>query len=166
MGTHRASSTSVSSVSAAGMLRSSSAGVKASAQCHRVVAPETTSDRVIQWKYIKYEVGIEQCEGFNLMRRLLVPGGGEIKKIAKSTGAKLTVRGKGSGHLEEQKEVSDEPLVIWISSAYPENLAGARVEVEELIAVLHEEYRAFCVKRALPTPELTVSTGTFSRSPP
>jgi hypothetical protein len=113
---------------------------------------------------VNYEVGIEQEEDFNLMRRLLVPGGGQIRRIAHLTGAKLTVRGEGSGHLEgpENKEVSNEPLMICICSAYPDNLAGARREVEELIVKLHEDYRAFCHERGFPEPELKISPGVIA----
>jgi hypothetical protein len=128
-----------------------------------MVPKKTKATAPMSWNKtnVKYEVGIRQDEDFNLMRRLLVPGGGEIKRIAQLTGAQLTVRGKGSGHLEgpQHKEVSDEPLMIWICSAYPESLAGARSEVEVLVRVLHEEYRVFCKKRRLPEPELTISPG-------
>jgi hypothetical protein len=113
---------------------------------------------------VNYEVGIKQEEDFNLMRRLLVPGGGQIRRIAHLTGAKLTVRGEGSGHLEgpENKEVSNEPLMICICSAYPDSLAGARREVEELIVKLHEDYRSFCHERSLPAPELQIKPGVIA----
>lgn len=110
---------------------------------------------------VKYKVGIKQEEDFNLMRRLLVPGGGHIKRIAQATNAKLTVRGEGSGHLEgpNLKEATDEPLMICVVSAYPSSLAEARSEVEALLVTLHEEYRSHCHERELPVPKLTVSTG-------
>jgi len=114
------------------------------------------------WTLVKYKAGIKQEEAFNLMRRLLVPGGGHIKRIAKLTGAKLAVRGEGSGHHEGpiQKEVkSDEPLVICIWSAYASSLGLARTQVEELIVQLHEDYRAFCRKREFPVPVLEIMEG-------
>merc|ERR1712098_48786 len=115
-------------------------------------------------KLVKYKVGIKQEEDFNLMRRLLVPGGGHIRRIAQLTGAKLIVRGEGSGHLEGPllKEVKDEPLMICICSAYPSSLDSARSEVEKLVKQLHEDYRAFCRKREHPVPTLTIHKGEVS----
>lgn len=107
----------------------------------------------------KYKVGIKQDDGFNLMRRLLVPGGGHIKRIALATGAKLTVRGEGSGHGVEMK---DEPLAICICSAYPSSLDNARLHTEELILQLHEDYRTFCRSRSLSVPQLIVHSGETS----
>merc|ERR1712072_67706 len=100
-------------------------------------------------------------EDFNLMRRLLVPGGGHIKRIAQLTGAKLTVRGEGSGYQEDQ-QVKNEPINICIWSAYASSLDKARSAVEELLQQLHEEYRGFCRKRNLPVPELKIPPGESS----
>jgi len=112
----------------------------------------------------KYKVGIKQDDGFNLMRRLLVPGGGHIKRIALATGAKLTVRGEGSGHSDgpSQKEMKDEPLAICICSAYPSSLDNAQHHTEELILQLHEDYRTFCRSRSLSVPQLIVHSGETS----
>lgn len=114
------------------------------------------------WTMVKYKVGIKQEEAFNLMRRLLVPSGGHIKRIAKLSGAKLAVRGEGSGHHQgpKQKEVkSEEPLVICIWSAYASSLGLARTQVEELIVQLHEDYQAFCRKSEFPVPVLEIVEG-------
>lgn len=108
----------------------------------------------------KYKVGIKQDDGFNLMRRLLVPGGGHIKRIAIATSAKLTVRGEGSG--ASSKEMKDEPLAICICSAYPSSLDNARLLTEELVLQLHEDYRTFCRSRSLSVPQLVVHPGETS----
>merc|ERR1712054_317550 len=67
----------------------------------------------------RYNVCIEQDRAFNVVRKLLGDRGSHMKSIAESTGAKLRIRGCGSGYLEgpEKKEASDEPLMVCISAA-------------------------------------------------
>jgi len=110
------------------------------------------------------KVGIRQDEQFNLVKRLLVPGGGHIKRIAMATGAKLTVRAEGSANMEGplMEEITDEPLMICIRTAYASSLDKAIVAVEDLIWQIHEDYRAFCWNRNLPEPELSVPPGEMS----
>jgi len=111
-----------------------------------------------------YKVGIRQDEQFNLVKRLLVPGGGHIKRIAMATGAKLTVRAEGSANMEGplMEEITDEPLMICIRTAYASSLDKAIVAVEDLIWQIHEDYRAFCWNRNLPEPKLSVPPGEMS----
>lgn len=100
----------------------------------------------------KFEVGIVQDEDFNVMRRLLVPAGGHMRRIAELTGAKLTVRGRGSGHPEGsgQKEL-DEPLSIFLCSTQTSDFALASQEVQELVSKLKEEYNE-CASRKTKRP--------------
>jgi hypothetical protein len=111
-----------------------------------------------------YKVGIRQDETFNLVKRLLVPSGGHIKRIAMATGAKLTVRAEGSADMEGPltEEITDEPLMICIRTAYASSLDRATVAVEDLIRQIHEDYRAFCWNRNFPEPELSVLPGEMS----
>lgn len=105
----------------------------------------------------RYEVGIKQDEEFNVMRKLLVPAGGHMRRIAEATGAKLCVRGRGSGHLEgpERKEI-DEPLQVCLTSTHTANIAQAASMTEEMLKGLHEEYRALRTKKGLPVPEFRI----------
>mmetsp|Transcript_8042 Transcript_8042/g.17447 ORF Transcript_8042/g.17447 Transcript_8042/m.17447 type:complete len:230 (+) Transcript_8042:56-745(+) len=83
-------------------------------------------------------------EEFNVMRRLLVPGGGHMSSIAKATGARLCVRGQGSGHPDgDDKSKSADPLSIWISPTQSSDLPEAKFRVESLLAQIQEEYRVF-----------------------
>merc|ERR1712224_1105710 len=96
-------------------------------------SPTPTSSGFGAWMLCKYKGGIKQDDGFNLMRRLLVPGGGHIKRIAHLTGANLAVRGEGSGQYDGplKKEVkATDPLTICIWSAYASSLRLAKVQVE------------------------------------
>ena len=103
---------------------------------------------------LKYKVGIEQDDDFNLMRRLLVPSGGHIKRISQISCAKLTIRGQGSGLSE-----ADEPINICIYSAYTSSLESAKYEVVKLLGQLHEEYRSYCCQSKLPAPTLNIPPG-------
>lgn len=62
---------------------------------------------------------IQLCadERYQLVRRLLAGGGARIRAIHEATGAKLRIRGRGSGHREGWMQVeAPEPLMLVISS--------------------------------------------------
>jgi len=113
---------------------------------------------------LRFKVGIKQDDDFNLMRRLLVPGGGHIKRIAQLSNAKLKLTASGTGHPESvQREIkSNDPVFICIWSAYTSSLEKARAHVETLLPKLHEDYRTFCSKRGFPVPQLTIPSGETS----
>jgi len=106
----------------------------------------------------RYNVCIEQDRAFNVVRKLLGDRGSHMKSIAENTGAKLRIRGRGSGFLEgpDQKEASDEPLMLCISAATREGFASAVQDVESLLEYVHEQYREFCEGRRLPAPRLSI----------
>eukprot|EP00746_Dinoflagellata_sp_MGD_P160427 gnl/MRDRNA2_/MRDRNA2_87171_c0_seq1.p1 gnl/MRDRNA2_/MRDRNA2_87171_c0~~gnl/MRDRNA2_/MRDRNA2_87171_c0_seq1.p1 ORF type:complete len:730 (+),score=175.58 gnl/MRDRNA2_/MRDRNA2_87171_c0_seq1:89-2278(+) len=106
----------------------------------------------------RYKVGIEQDRAFNVVQKLLGDRGSHMKTIAANTGSKLRIRGRGSGFLEgpDQKEASDEPLMLCISASTREGFDGAVEDVESLLEHVHDEYRAFCQHRNLPSPRLSV----------
>merc|ERR1719321_2560506 len=80
----------------------------------------------------RYNVGIEQNRAFNVVRKLLGDRGSHMKTIAENTGAKLRIRGCGSGFLEgpDQKEASDEPLMLCISAATRKGFDNAVEDAE------------------------------------
>merc|ERR1712072_1313084 len=91
----------------------------------------------------RYNVCIEQDRAFNVVRKLLGDRGSHMKSIAENSGAKLRIRGRGSGFLEgpDQKEASDEPLMLCISATSPEGFQRAVEDVESLLHQVHDEYR-------------------------
>jgi len=113
---------------------------------------------------LRFKVDIKQDDDFNLMRRLLVPGGGHIKRIAQLSNAKLKLTASGTGHPESaQREIkNNDPVFICIWSAYASSLEKARAHVETLLPKLHEDYRTFCSKRGFPMPQLTIPPGETS----
>jgi len=106
----------------------------------------------------RYNVCIEQDRAFNVVRKLLGDRGSHMKSIAENTGAKIRIRGRGSGFLEgpDQKEASNEPLMLCISAATREGFDSAVQDVESLLEYVHEQYREFCEGRSLPAPKLSV----------
>jgi hypothetical protein len=106
----------------------------------------------------RYLVGIEQDRSFNVVRKLLGDHGAHMKVIAENTGAKLRIRGRGSGFKEGQDNVeADEPLMICISATASEGFGNATEDVESLLKHVHDQYYAFCNDRNLPCPRLVVS---------
>jgi len=106
----------------------------------------------------RYNVCIEQDRAFNVVRKLLGDRGSHMKSIAENTGAKLRIRGRGSGYLEgpAKQEASDEPLMICVSAETREGFNNAVQDVESLLEYVHGLYRDFCQDRRLPSPRLSV----------
>lgn len=80
-----------------------------------------------------------------------------MKHIAGVTGAKLRLRGQGSKFLEgpEQKESSD-PLMLCISAPDVSGYEEAVRLVRERLEVIYAEYRQFCARSRLPSPQVEV----------
>merc|ERR1712093_765569 len=106
----------------------------------------------------RYHVGIEQDRAFNVVRKLLGDRGSHMKTIAENTGAKLRVRGRGSGFLEgpDKVEASDEPLMVCVSAMSHEGFEMAVQDVESLLEHVQDQYREFCHYRNLPVPSISV----------
>ena len=114
----------------------------------------------------KYEILIANDKDFQIARRLIGSKGCNMKKIinkCKSSGdgegIKLRLRGKGSGYREgpENKE-SDEPLHLCISSKNPEEMKKACLLVDELLKVIHEDYKEYCEKNNVPQLNTQIAT--------
>lgn len=76
------------------------------------------SKRLRLWAHIYLHM---QVDGFDLVPRLIGCGGCNMRRIAEQTGAKLRIRGRGSGHLEVecgngQKEEARAPLMIAVTT--------------------------------------------------
>merc|ERR1712045_921430 len=90
-------------------------------------------------------------------RKVLGPHGQHMKAIAEKSGAKLRLRGRGSGFLEgvEQQESTDE-LMLCVSAPDSAGYAGAVRLVSELLEGVYEDYRTFCARSGFAVPELQV----------
>merc|ERR1712176_989738 len=105
----------------------------------------------------QFFIGIEEESKFKVTQKVLGLHGQYMKAIAKESGAKLRLRGRGSGFLEgdEQQESTDE-LMLCVSATDSEGYAEAVRLVRELLERVYEDYRAFCRKSGQAAPALDI----------
>ncbi|TMW65745.1 hypothetical protein Poli38472_008387 [Pythium oligandrum] len=93
----------------------------------------------------KMLVGIEPDNEFGVTRRIIGPGGSHMKRISQEAGggAKIKVRGRGSGSKESTEDEANEPLMIIVSA---ENERSFRIACEltgQLLDNIHHDYQVF-----------------------
>ncbi|CAE7271534.1 unnamed protein product [Symbiodinium sp. CCMP2592] len=105
----------------------------------------------------QFLIGIEQDSEFNVRQRIFGERGHHMKIIAKRTGAKLRLRGLGSGFKEgPERVVSSDPLMLCVSSTDDQGHQEAVRLVEELLTGVHNQYRDFCSSTGRRIPALKV----------
>lgn len=111
-------------------------------------------------KYLcRMKVCIEEDYSFQVCRRIIGPGGENMKRIVDAAGkdgmVKIRLRGRGSKYLEgpEHKESSD-PLMLCVSATSRRAFERSAQAIEELLASIHDEYLAHCKVKGLPCPSL------------
>lgn len=95
----------------------------------------------------QFIIGIEEEPKFRVVRKIVGPGGQNMKTIAEQTGAKMRLRGRGSKFLEgpEKKESSD-PLMLCLSVTGRWAYETSAQQISQLLEKVYSEYRQFCHK--------------------
>lgn len=105
----------------------------------------------------QFIIGIDEEPTFRVVRRLLGPGGKNVKAIAEETGAKLRLRGVGSKFLEgPQKLESTDPLMLCVSAPTDSGYDTAVHMVQEILQHIYIEYQEFQSNNGVCTSPLSI----------
>ena len=92
----------------------------------------------------RFDIGIDNEKEFQVARRIIGQKGCNMKKIVDVSGAKLRLRGKGSGYLEgPSKSESPEPLHLCVSCTTQSGYTAAVQAVTEILEGVYMDYAKF-----------------------
>merc|ERR1712008_600616 len=91
--------------------------------------------------------------GFDLVPRLIGHKGCNMRRIAESTGAKIRIRGRGSGHLEIDGQFeAPTPLMVAVTTDKmdEDGFRAAVAQTVEQLQTVEIRFRQFCEQKNIP----------------
>lgn len=111
-------------------------------------------------KFVFDGIDMDRHADFDLVPRLIGRGGSHMREIAQACGGKVRIRGRGSGHKEQQKrgrpaEEADVPLQIVLSCRDWHSLEDGRLRLEEFLKGMCIHFERYCKRNRInPVPQL------------
>ncbi|WVN89368.1 uncharacterized protein L203_104591 [Cryptococcus depauperatus CBS 7841] len=95
----------------------------------------------VKWPEQKLHIGLDSLRNFNVRAKTVGPGGMFVKYIQAETGARVQIKGLGSGFMESDTgRESEEPMHINIAAPTDEQVQRAKVLADDLLEVLRSEH--------------------------
>ncbi|WVW78397.1 hypothetical protein I302_100351 [Kwoniella bestiolae CBS 10118] len=103
--------------------------------------PEALPSGRQKWPEEKMYIGLESMRNFNVRAKTVGPGGMFVKYIQAETGARVQIKGQGSGFMENDTgRESDDPMHINIAAPTQEQIDRAKTLCNDLLEVLRQEW--------------------------
>ncbi|WWD07618.1 hypothetical protein V865_005719 [Kwoniella europaea PYCC6329] len=103
--------------------------------------PEAAPAGRQKWPEEKMYIGLESMRNFNVRAKTVGPGGMFVKYIQAETGARVQIKGQGSGFMENDTgRESDDPMHINIAAPTQEQIDRAKTLCNDLLEVLRQEW--------------------------
>ncbi|PNS14034.1 hypothetical protein CAC42_6547 [Sphaceloma murrayae] len=97
-----------------------------------------------KWPEERIPISLEPINGFNLRAQVVGSGGSYVKHIQSETGARVQIKGRGSGFYEHDTGVeSDEPMYLHVAAPDPAQVERAKGLCEDLLANVKVQYEEF-----------------------
>ncbi|KAF2223565.1 hypothetical protein BDZ85DRAFT_111246 [Elsinoe ampelina] len=97
-----------------------------------------------KWPEERIPISLEPINGFNLRAQVVGSGGSYVKHIQGETGARVQIKGRGSGFYEHDTGVeSDEPMYLHVAAPDPAQVAKAKDLCNDLLANVKVQYEEF-----------------------
>ncbi|WWC67984.1 uncharacterized protein I206_101903 [Kwoniella pini CBS 10737] len=94
-----------------------------------------------KWPEEKLYISLESLRNFNVRAKTVGPGGMFVKYIQAETGARVQIKGQGSGFMENDTgRESDDPMHINIAAPTQDQIDRAKVLCNDLLEVLRQEW--------------------------